>query len=132
MRDANDLTRTRIVKRLAPDQPGTKKLAQRYGDALVCVRYRQDPQRGRRYTTVELLVDEGPIVVKPPRPQATMVQVRIHLSETDLRMAACAMGAQWDPETGGWQISKRAATRLQLLDRVIPNSPSMDTTIGKT
>ncbi|MDO9284697.1 MAG: hypothetical protein Q7U26_07350 [Aquabacterium sp.] len=132
MGDANDLTRTRIVKRLAPDQPGTKKLAQRYGDALVCVRYRQDPQRGRRYTTVELVVDEGPISVRPPAPHAATVLVRIHLSETPLRMAACAMGAQWDPDTGAWLMSKRAASRLQLLDRVLLISPPMDSTNGKS
>lgn len=131
MPEPSDLTRTRVVKRLAPDQPGAKKLAQRYGDALVCVRYRQDLQRGRRYTTVELLVEEGPMLVKPPRPQTKMVQVRIHLNETDLRMAACALGAQWDPLTGAWQMSQRAASRLRLLDRVIPTSPSIDSSNGK-
>ena len=28
---------------LKPGQKGTKKLVERYGDALVCVRYRYDP-----------------------------------------------------------------------------------------
>ena len=50
------LIKTRIVKRLAPDQAGAKKLARQYGNALVCVRYRQDPEQGLRYTTVELVV----------------------------------------------------------------------------
>src|SRR4051812_41936053 len=48
---------TRIVKRLSASQAGAIKLARRYGDALVCVRYRHDLQGRLRYTTVELVVD---------------------------------------------------------------------------
>ena len=50
-----------VIKTLRPGDSGTKKLTEHYGDRLVCVRYRKDGKRQRRYTTIELIVDEGPI-----------------------------------------------------------------------
>lgn len=55
---------TRVTKTLWPQQPGTLKLLQRYGPALLCVRYRHDASHQRRYTTVEIVVDEAAL---PPR-----------------------------------------------------------------
>jgi hypothetical protein len=51
----------RIVKTLWPPQRGTQRLHRHYGVQLVCVRYRQDKQLRWRYTTVELLIDHGPL-----------------------------------------------------------------------
>ena len=50
--------RTQVT--LQPGQKGTKKLYDRYGDQLVCVRYRYDAARQRRLKTVELIVEEVP------------------------------------------------------------------------
>ena len=44
------LESTRVVKKMSPAQPGAVKLARRFGDALVCVRYRHDAQGQQRYT----------------------------------------------------------------------------------
>ena len=44
---------------LRPGDRGTRKLVERYGKRLVCVRYRYDPVTQRRYTTVELIVAEA-------------------------------------------------------------------------
>jgi len=41
-----------------PGQRGTQKLVTRYGDRLVCVRYRYDAAAGKRYKTVEIIIDE--------------------------------------------------------------------------
>ncbi len=41
---AHALEGTRVVKKMSPSQPGALKLARRYGDALICVRYRHDAQ----------------------------------------------------------------------------------------
>lgn len=54
----NSATGTATIKRLPPGAPGTKRLVERFGNALVCVRYRHDPQLNRRLTTVELIIDE--------------------------------------------------------------------------
>lgn len=55
-----------VLKKLSPTAPGAKRLATRYGKALVCVRYREDLARGRRLTTVELVVDERPCRRRSP------------------------------------------------------------------
>jgi hypothetical protein len=51
----------RVTKTLWPPQHGTKRLKRHYGAQLVCVRYRHDRRMQHRYTTVELLIDHGPI-----------------------------------------------------------------------
>jgi hypothetical protein len=43
---------------LRPGQKGTKKLVARFGARLIFVRYRYDTERKKRFTTVELIVDE--------------------------------------------------------------------------
>jgi hypothetical protein len=116
------LTQSRIVKRLAPDQDGAKKHSRRFGDALVCVRYRQDRARNRRYTTVELVVDEGPMQTSTPRRTPTEVYVLIRYEEAELRRKARAAGAIWDDSRKVWRMSKRLARELQLLDRVMPKT----------
>lgn len=47
--------RTRL--HLKPGQRGTKRLSEKYGEQLVCVRYRYDDATKKRYKTVELIVD---------------------------------------------------------------------------
>ncbi len=111
-----NLAGTKIVKKLRPTQAGAKKLADRFGSALVCVRYRQDIEHGRRFTTVELLVDEGPM----RSAQQQTVHVKIGLLETELRKAACAQGARWDPDRQAWQLTKKAAKQLDMLNRIVP------------
>jgi hypothetical protein len=43
-----------------PGQKGTKRLQARFGDSLLYVRYRYDRDAGRRYTTVEIIIDSQP------------------------------------------------------------------------
>jgi hypothetical protein len=48
----------KVKSTLAPGRKGTKQLTEQYGDQLVCVRYRYDEAKQKRYKTVELIVDE--------------------------------------------------------------------------
>lgn len=50
--------RVRLVRR--PGQHGTRAYVEQYGEQLVCVRYRYDAAAGRRYKTIEIIVDEAP------------------------------------------------------------------------
>lgn len=126
-----DVTRSRITKKLAPDQEGTQWLRKRFGSALVCVRYRRDEVAGRRYTTVELLVDEGPI--EPRRPANPDVLVFALNDEVELRRALIEHGGIWLPSRRAWKIPRRIATRLRLQHRIIPQtSPPIDNKNGKT
>ena len=54
---------------LRPGQHGTRKLAARFGERLVRVRYLYDAEGGRRLKTVELIVESVPWSPRPRRPR---------------------------------------------------------------
>ena len=110
-----DATKLKVLKKLAPDQAGAKKLAQKYGDALVCVRHRTDPGGRIRYTTVELLVERAPIKPRIDR----IVGVKIEYNERALQAAVRAAGARWDPQSKLWRMPRRVAGVLRLHDRIV-------------
>jgi hypothetical protein len=110
-----------------PGQKGTKKLVQRFGDRLIFVRYRYDLQRRRRYTTVELIVDEQPWT---PTPAASLsvtatlnpdseVTLRIGVHEPRIRARIKEAGGKWDPASGVWMLPLRRARALGLQDRIV-------------
>lgn len=103
---------TRIVKKLAPTQPGALKLARRYGDDLVCVRYRLDSDGRHRYTTVEIVVDQAP--TQSLRKEFVVVDVIIQPYDTVLQNKARALGAKWDSKARVWKMSKAKAFKLGL------------------
>lgn len=123
------LARTQVTKKLAPDQAGAKKLTQRFGDRLVCVRYRQDLTAGRRYTTVELVVDEGPIPVD--KRSSAVVHLRIGYDEVALQHAVRQHGGVWDRQLRAWLVGRAVAKRLRLENRVVRKSPTVDSKDGK-
>ena len=45
----------KTIKTIRPGDPGSKKWIKKYGDDLICVRYKQDPVRRKRHTTIELI-----------------------------------------------------------------------------
>ena len=100
-----------VLKKLSPAAPGAKRLALRYGGALVCVRYREDAARGRRLTTVELIVDERPM----PPPAA----VRVAFEETELRSAVKAAGGTWDAKRKLWMLPGATIRKLNLKKRIV-------------
>jgi len=108
---------TRVVKRLSANQPGALKLARRYGGALVCVRYRHDAQGRYRYTTVELVVDEAPVVTRQPMDEPVMV--KIDFNDTRRRQSALSLGAQWDAKQRVWHMTRGTARRLRLVGRIV-------------
>jgi hypothetical protein len=117
-------TETRLT--LAPGQNGTKKLLARYGERLVCVRYRYDAGRKVRHKTVELIVETVPWV--PNRRNARrepqdMVAVRIAFSETTLRERIKAAGAIWRPRQRLWEVDWKTVLALGLQGRVVPAEP---------
>lgn len=115
---------TRVVKRLGPDQPGALKHAQRYGPALVCVRYRHDTTGDMRYTTVELIVDSAPVAHRRRRASAErgrmqIVAIHIGSNERALQRRVAEHGAVWDRKARVWYLAQCAAKSLDLLDRIV-------------
>jgi hypothetical protein len=105
-----------------PGQKGTKKLVGRFGDRLIFVRYRYDPQRRRSYTTVEVIVDErhwGPrSVTATPNPDS-QAAVRIDVHEAQLCARVKEAGGTWNPARGVWILLLRRARALGLHGRIV-------------
>jgi len=105
---------------LKPGQKGTKRLVARYGPRLVCVRYRYDEKRKKRFKTVELIVDE--VGWQPngvPLPAAAVVEIRLKLSEAGLRERVKQEGGQWNPARQVWELRYDRAVKLGLEKRIV-------------
>lgn len=116
--------------RLKPGQRGTKTLVEKYGDALVCVRYRYDEKSRTRLKTVELIVERKELPVPRQALQDDpLVPVRISYGQRKLGIMAKTMGGTWDPDVKLWYIQhdKIKGTELEkhiILDAGMKNSGS--------
>ncbi len=112
-----------IRKTLRPGDMGTKRFLNKYGNKLVCVRYRVDKQQRKRYTTIELIIEEKPDI----NPKAiVIVWVKINYAEKELRKRAMEMGAKWLPNDKVWQLSYDKAKKLGLKNRIVKRNVVMD------
>jgi hypothetical protein len=100
-----DITDTHVVKTLRAGQAGSRQWQERYGKALVCVRYRQDEQNTKRYVTVELVVADRPVRIRT-------VAVRIELHEKEQRQQARRAGALCDPDGLVWRLPQSQVKAL--------------------
>ena len=119
---------------IKPGQNGTKRMMEKYGKRLVCVRYRYDHQQGKRYTTVELIEDEqkeaqeegkSPAqslvnAVRPPTvAQQQRLAVKVGYREAELRSKIKAAGAIWRPRHRLWEMRYEDVVALGLQARVV-------------
>jgi hypothetical protein len=123
---------------LQPSQKGTKRLVEKYGDRLVCVRYRLDLESGRRHTTVELIEEEtelqsrpqaAPSNDHPPLPALSSGQrlgVRVEYCESELREKVKAAGGICRPRQKLWELPYEAVVALGLESRVVASGPGED------
>ncbi len=117
---ADPLRSGRVVRTLWPPAPGAKGLARQHGDALVCVRHRDDAAGLCRYVTVELVVE----VRATPRTRKRDLHgwwcpVRLRHDERGLRRALQAGGARWDPSKALWFARADLVIALGLQARVV-------------
>ena len=103
---------------LRPGQRGTKKLVERFGDRLICVRYRYDPTGNRRVTTVELVVDESPWKPSAPANEGEAVALRVNYHESALRQKIKQAGGHWNAERRVWLLPLGRVRALGLMDRI--------------
>lgn len=112
--------KTRLI--LKPGQRGTKSLTKKYGDALLCVRFRYDATLKQRLKTIELVVEKTEWTPPPPRYTAdTLVPLRIEASDMPTRSQAKTAGGRWNPEKQLWfaKHGKIAGTPLEMHLQVI-------------
>jgi hypothetical protein len=110
------VSKLRVMKKLATTSRGAIKLAQQFGETLVCVRHRVDAAAGFRYTTVELVVERAEM--RPRR--SPLVRIRVHPDEYALRNVVRAAGAVYDRRTGLWHLPRQVARVLRLEKRIVP------------
>ena len=114
-----------------PGDPGTRKLLAQYGERLVCIRYRYDAARRKRFKTIELIVteedwhppaphpdDDGSTRPAPKRYATRRLGIRIAFDEADLRQRIKAAGGLWDPSQRMWFLPEEEVRRLGLVQRV--------------
>ncbi|MBD3224729.1 MAG: hypothetical protein GF313_08365 [Caldithrix sp.] len=110
----------RVLRVLRPGSSGIKKIEQRFGNKLVCVRYRYDEERQMTIKTVELVVDEFPRHFKTKKPNPDEKQyIRIGYHEKDLREKIKKAGGWWKAEEKLWELPYKDVIRLDLEDRMI-------------
>lgn len=106
-----------VKKTLVPGQKGTKKLLKQYGDQLVCVRYRYDKVRQKRFKTVELIFDEQDWIPGVNVPVVRQVSLKINNGERGLQEKIKAEGGYWHPEKKAWILPYHKVSRLGLEKR---------------
>lgn len=106
---------TRLTRK--PGQKGTKKLVAEYGDRLICVRYRYDAERQKRYKTVELIVEETPW--KPPAKPDRMVWVKVAWGEVEVARQVKQAGGKWSAQQKAWALAYSQVQALGLEARII-------------
>ena len=118
------LRATHVIKTLAPTSAGARRLAQRYGADLVCVRHRLDASGRQRITTVELVVDVCEI--RPRRRPDPELPLRLAMGERALRASLQQAGGRWDAEARLWWLPRRQVEALGLEGRVVQGVAEKD------
>ncbi len=110
--------RTRLT--LYPDQGGAKQLRERYGERLVCVRYRYDEVKKQRWKTIELIIEKSAWEPPTPKWQAdTLVALQVAAQEREVRQQVKAAGGKWNPREVVWQLPYGQVVTLGLTDRIV-------------
>jgi hypothetical protein len=117
--------------KLKPGQKGTRKLVELYGSRLVCVRYRYDEQRRKRFKTVELIGGESPWA-SPPIKLDKFVAVRVELNEVELQRKVKLAGGKWFPQHKVWHLRYDQAVAPGLESRIEQCKVSNTRNLGKT
>ena len=124
-RRAPDSSTSRVRLHLKPGQKGTKQLLAQYGDRLLCVRYRYDAQRKKRFKTVELVVAERDW--QPPRPrlpQDRIVALQVAFADVAVRKLVKQSGGKWNPDRKVWHLRYDRVVALGLDSRIVDDPAS--------
>jgi hypothetical protein len=104
--------RVRLTRK--PGQKGTKELTLLYGKKLVCVRYRYDIEKRRRYKTVEIIVEESEWI-----PNDALVLVKVAWGEKEISYKVKMAGGVWNKGKQAWELRYDKVVELQLEDRLV-------------
>ena len=109
-------------KHLKPGENGTLRLVERFGDTLLCVRYRYDAIRDMRIKTAEIIVDEKPGKGVPRLRETDIVNVQVPFTMKALRDRLKSVGAMWHPAQKLWSVQWGLIRGdRELMERVVKN-----------
>ena len=110
----------KIKRIMRPGQPGTKKLLARYGDNLVCVRYRYYNEKMTMFKTIEIIIDRKPwqLAAKKAHKDEVM-SLRIAYNDVNARNQVKAAGGTWDPKHKVWLLVKEKVMELGMTNRIV-------------
>ena len=114
-----------MSKKLKPGQPGTKRLVGQYGQRLLCVRYRYDGVQGKRFKTVELIIEES-LWQPPPKPlrPEQVVGLRIGIKERGLQARIKTAQGKWNERQQIWELRYDKVVELGLTERIVETKVS--------
>ncbi len=117
---------------LKPGKRGTKSLVKEYGQQLICVRYRYDYIKKKKYKTIELIISEEDWQPPMPHPDEehakqvekgysieNKVKLRIALDEQQLQRKVKRQGGIWSRQDQAWLINEDAARKAGLTSRIV-------------
>jgi hypothetical protein len=109
---------------LKPGQNGTKKWTEIYGERLVSVRYRYDAKKGKRFKTVEIIVEERDWSpdgsrFEPAWNVSDMLGIRVGVEESEIREKVKQSGGIWRPRQKLWELSYGSIRALGLEGRIV-------------
>ena len=109
---------------LKPGQNGTKKWVEKYGKNLLYVRYRYDEKIGKRFKTVEIIVEEGVWLPeenkrKIDRGSTDRLGIRVAGYEMEVREKVKQAGGIWRPRQKLWELPYGQIKALGLEDRIV-------------
>ena len=110
---AGDLAGRRVAKKIRPGQRGAIKLARMHGEALLCVRYRENADGSKRLMTGELLL-EMTVIQKRDDP---IVSFKIKPKEIGLRRPAQSKGG-WYEGKNFRKLARSQGLRIGLMTRI--------------
>jgi hypothetical protein len=119
----------RVIKTIKPSTSGAKRFLKEWGEKLIAVRYREDPEENAMYTTIEIIVDKR----ERPTPQVSnqkllafkrkqIVALAVRYEETQLRNKLRHYQAKWSKKEKLWLTSYTNAVAMGLVDRIVPGA----------
>jgi hypothetical protein len=110
----------KIGKILKPGQPGTKKWLEKFGEDLLCVRYRDDKVNHRKLTTVEIIVEQRAWKINPQRiPRNKLMTIQVGYDEKNIQRLVRSAGGKWNRTGQVWQLSYGEILDLGLEQRIV-------------
>jgi len=107
------------TKTIKAGKPGTEKWVKKYGESLVCVRYKYDPINRRKLKTVELIVENKPWIKNESRiPANKIVGIKVSYGEKNVGILVRKAGGEWNKEKRLWELPYMIAVNLGLEDRI--------------